>query len=48
MINTDGRYPSVIVAWVVIVLQVLVKYRQPDFICKVVGIYLKYFLKIIY
>jgi hypothetical protein len=45
MVNTDGIYPSVIVAWVVIVLQLLVKYRRPGFVCKAVGIYLKYLFK---
>jgi len=41
-VNTDGIYPSVIVAWVVIFLQLSVKYRQPGFVCKAVGIDLKY------
>jgi len=42
MVNTDGIYLSVIVVWVVIVLQLSVKYRLSFSIGKAVGRYLKY------
>ena len=42
-VNIDEIYLSVIVAWVVIFLQLSVKYRRPGFVCKAVGIYVKYF-----
>jgi len=45
MVNTDGIYPSVIVAWVVIFLQLSVQYRRQGSVWKAVGIYLKFFLK---
>ena len=41
--NTDGIYMSVIVACVVIFLLLSVKYQRLGFVCKAVGIDLKYF-----
>jgi hypothetical protein len=48
MVITDEKFLSVIVAWVVMFLQLSVKYRRPGSVCKAVGIYLKYFKKIIH
>jgi hypothetical protein len=42
-VKTDRIYPSVILEWVVIFLQLSVKYRRNGFVCKAVGVYLKYF-----
>jgi hypothetical protein len=44
-VNTDEIYPLVIVAWVVIFLQLLVKYRRPGSVCKAINIDLKYLVK---
>jgi hypothetical protein len=45
---TNGIYLSVIMAWVVIFVQLLVKYWRLGAVCKAVGIDLKYFKKIVY
>jgi hypothetical protein len=45
MVITDGIYSLVFVAWVVIFLQLLVKYRRLISVCKAVDIYLKYIFK---
>jgi hypothetical protein len=42
MVNTDEIFMSVIMAWVVIVWQLSVKYRRPVSVRKAVGMYLKY------
>jgi len=48
MVNINRICPSVIVAWVVIVWQLSVKYQRPVSVWKAVGMYLKYKKIIIY
>jgi hypothetical protein len=47
-VNIDKNIPSVIVAWVVILLQLSVKYRRLGSVCKVLVFMYNISFKIIY
>jgi hypothetical protein len=45
MVNTDGNIPSIIIAWVVIVWQLSVKYQRNVSVGTAIGSYSKYIYK---